>query len=70
VIIDPYFKDRSSSTDAVNSGSIPNWIKPNILKARAVFFNAGCNEQVFSPKPRKKLAQISLVVFEINAKTA
>jgi len=34
-----------------------------------VFFNAGCNEQVFSLKPEKKLTQIRLVVFEKNAKT-
>jgi len=34
-----------------------------------VLFNAGCNEQVFFPKPRKKnLARIRLVVFEKNAK--
>jgi len=33
-------------------------------------FNAGCNEQVFSPKPCKKLAQIRAVVFVKNAKTA
>jgi len=30
-----------------------------------LLFNAGCNEQVFS-NPEKKLAQIRLVVFEIN----
>jgi len=36
----------------------------------AVLFNAGCNEQVFFPEPRKKIAQIRLVVFEKNAKTA
>jgi len=35
-----------------------------------VFFNADCKEQVFSPKPRKNLIQIYLVVFENNAKTA
>jgi len=35
-----------------------------------LLFNAGCNEQVFSPKPRKKLAQIRLVVFEKNIKNA
>jgi len=34
-----------------------------------VFFNAGCNEQVFSSKSEKKtLAQIRLVVLEKNAK--
>jgi len=33
-----------------------------------LLFNAGCNEQVFSPKPEKKLAQIRFVVFEKNAK--
>jgi len=35
----------------------------------AVFFNARCNEQEFSPKPCKKLAQMHLVVLEKNAKT-
>jgi len=34
-----------------------------------VFFNAGCNEQVFSSKLWKKLTQIRLVFSEINAKT-
>jgi len=34
-----------------------------------VFFNAGCNEQVFCPKSCKKLMQIRLIVFETNAKT-
>jgi len=33
-----------------------------------VLFSAGCNKQMFSPKPWKKLAQIRLVVFEKNAK--
>jgi len=37
------------------------------LKApSALLFNAGCNKQVFSPKPEKKLAQICLAVFEKN----
>jgi len=36
----------------------------------ALLFKAGCNEQVFSLKPRKKLEQILLVVFEENAKNA
>jgi len=37
----------------------------------AVFFNAGCNEQVFSSKPCKKnLTHIHLVVFEKNENTA
>jgi len=36
-----------------------------------VLFNAGCNEQVFSHKSRKKkLAQVHHVVFEKNAKNA
>jgi len=35
-----------------------------------MLFNAGCNKQVFSPKPEKNLAQILLVVFEKNAKNA
>jgi len=34
-----------------------------------MFFNAGCNKQVFSPSPQKVLTQIRLVVFEKNAKT-
>jgi len=35
-----------------------------------VLFNAGCNEQVFSPiNPEKKFAQTRLVVFQKNAKT-
>jgi len=34
----------------------------------AVFFDAGCNEQAFSPKPWKKLAQFRLVVFEKTQK--
>jgi len=34
----------------------------------ALLFNAGCNEQVFSPKPTKNLEQIRLVVFKKNAK--
>jgi len=34
-----------------------------------LLFNAGYNEQVFSPKSWKKLAQIRLVIFEKNAKT-
>jgi len=45
--------------------------KCSVLKAGctgAVLFNAGCNKQVFSPKPWKKMAQIRLVVFEKNAK--
>jgi len=33
-----------------------------------VFFNAGCNEQVFSPKFWKKMAQIQFVFFEKNEK--
>jgi len=33
-----------------------------------LLFNAGCKKQVFSPKPRKKWAQIRLVVFEKKAK--
>jgi len=42
-----------------------------ILKACAVFFNANCNEPVFSPlNPEKNLTLICLVVFEKNAKTA
>jgi len=40
------------------------------LKAGAVFFTAGCNVQVFSPKPKKNFAQICAVVYEKNAKTA
>jgi len=35
-----------------------------------VFFTAGCNEQVFSPKPSKKMAKIHAVVCDKNAKTA
>jgi len=34
-----------------------------IKRPGAEFFNAGCKEQVFSPKPRKKLTQIHLVIF-------
>jgi len=35
-----------------------------------MLFNAGCNKQVLSPKPRKKiLAQIRLVVFKKTKKT-
>jgi len=36
-----------------------------------MLFNAGCNEneQVFSRKSWKKLAQIRLVIFKKNAKT-
>jgi len=33
-----------------------------------VFFNANCNEQVFSPNTEKKGAQIRLVIFKENAK--
>jgi len=33
-----------------------------------VRFNAGCNEQGFSPKSWKKFSQIRLIVFEKNAK--
>jgi len=40
-----------------------------IQRPGAVFFYAGCN-QMLSPKPWKNLAQIHLVVFEKNAKTA
>jgi len=35
-----------------------------------LLFNAGYNEQVFSPKPLKSLALIRLVVFEKHAKNA
>jgi len=36
-----------------------------------LLFNAGCNVQVFSLKPEKKiLAQIRLIVFEKNEKIA
>jgi len=35
-----------------------------------LLFNAGCIEQMFSSNPEKNSAQISLVVFEINAKNA
>jgi len=35
-----------------------------------LLFNAGSNEQVFSPKSLKNLAQIRLVIFEKNAKSA
>jgi len=34
-----------------------------------VFFNAGYNEQVFTPHPEKKMAQICLVVFNKSEKT-
>jgi len=38
------------------------------LKAGCSIFNAGCNEQGFSPKPLKKIrADIHLVIFKKNA---
>jgi len=40
------------------------------LRPGALLFYAGCNKQVFSPKPWKKLAQIHLVVFKKKAKNA
>jgi len=33
-----------------------------------VFFNAGCNEQVFSPKPRKKIGMELFCRFREKAK--
>jgi len=38
-----------------------------IKRPSALLFNAGCNEQVFSPEPRKNLAQIRHVVYKKNA---
>jgi len=38
------------------------------LKAGALLFNAGYNEQVLLLNPEKNLAQIRFVVFEQNAK--
>jgi len=39
-----------------------------IKRPGVLFFNAGCNEQVLSPKHWKKFAQIRHVVFEKNSK--
>jgi len=35
-----------------------------------LFNAAGCNEQVLSPNPEKKFAQIHLVILKKNAKNA
>jgi len=45
-------------------GTSSSWSRPlsiGGLKAGAVFFKAGYNEQFFSPKPEKNLAQFRLV---------
>jgi len=52
-----------------NNIKITGTRKVKYIKGRVqCFLNTGCNEQVFSPKYWKKLAQISLVVFKKNAK--
>jgi len=46
------------------------FFKAATLLVLLMVINEMNNEQMFSPKPGKKLTQIYLVVFENNAKTA